>query len=60
MCCHALWLGWFERNRVREGELIRGACWISHGVQLKGKGVDEEGCSEPTNGKTTNLQMGET
>ena len=35
MCCHALWLGWFECNRVREGELMRDTCYLSHGIQVR-------------------------
>ena len=34
-CCYALWMCWYERNRVREGELRRDACWLFHSVQTQ-------------------------
>ena len=34
-CCYALWMCWYGRNRVREGELRRDACWLSFSVQTR-------------------------
>ena len=34
-CCYTLWMCWSERNRIREGESRRSACWLAHSILVQ-------------------------